>query len=637
MIRLKNPNRTQPAGTALSRRLAVLTLGCALAAGAPAAAFAAEAAASTDEDAEAAAAAADDAATEETVIILSDDGVLVNGSAASTDSSEAVYTSNDVVYYEDRDAYDSGNAYGEGTAEDRHSAEEAAAVTVVNITEPGTYRISGTLSAGQISVDLGEDAYDDPDACVTLILDGVDITCDVAPALVFYNVYECDGDWSTETATSDVDTSDAGANIVLADGSVNNITGSHVARIYEDTAEGSKLWKMDSAIHTFMSMNIDGEEEGTGVLNVVADNEGIESDLHLTINGGIINIMSQDDGLNSNEDYVSVTTINGGTLHILAGLGSEGDGIDSNGYLVINGGTVIAMANPASDSGLDADLGSYINGGTVVALGSTMDWAESDSDQVTMNLQFASSQDAGDAIVVTDEDGTIIFAYDPSEDETAGSEIRSYLGAVISCANFEVGDTYYVYIGGTIEGDEVQGIYDVDTITSYEGGVLQSYTCTDVTGGMGGMGGFGGGMAMGGMPGGDMGETPEDMGEPGAMDDGEGMGPDEPGDMEDMGDMGEAPEGRGEPGEMEDMGEAPEGAGEMPDGQDGEEQPGMPEGDEGEGPQGAPDGADEPDVETGADVSVEGDAGETATGSGTSTAFYMQDKVNAFSGVAAAE
>ena len=40
-------------------------------------------------------------------------------------------------------------------------------------------------------MDLGEDAETDPDAVVTLILNGVDITCTVAPAIIFYRVYEC--------------------------------------------------------------------------------------------------------------------------------------------------------------------------------------------------------------------------------------------------------------------------------------------------------------------------------------------------------------------------------------------------------------------------------------------------------------
>ncbi|GAA0138115.1 hypothetical protein YSY43_49560 [Paenibacillus sp. YSY-4.3] len=94
------------------------------------------------------------ASTDETTIKLFDTGVIVNGQAASTDSSAAVYTGADVVYYEQ--GHDI--SYGEGAAADAHSAEEAAAHTVVTITKPGTYRVSGTLSAGQLAIDLGEDA-----------------------------------------------------------------------------------------------------------------------------------------------------------------------------------------------------------------------------------------------------------------------------------------------------------------------------------------------------------------------------------------------------------------------------------------------------------------------------------------------
>jgi hypothetical protein len=437
-------------------------------------------------------------------ISLSDSGITVDGNTVGTDSSADVYISNDIIYYEDKDTYDSGNPYGEGTASDRHSEAEAAAHTVVNITQPGTYVISGKLSKGQIAVNLGKDAETDPNAVVTLVLDNADITCTVAPAVIFYNVYECDTAWvaydNGETkdfkASSDIDTSKAGANVIIRDGTVNNITGSHVARIYKDNDQKKKLYKYDGAFYSCMSMNITGETLGTGILNIIADNEGLDSELHLTINGGKVYIQSQDDGINTNEDGVSVTTINGGELHIVAGLGSEGDGVDSNGYLVINGGVVIATAKPDSDSGLDSDMGSYINGGYVVATGSTMDWAESDSKQVTMNLQFASSQDADEAIIVTDTDGNVIFAYDPDKDETTGSYNRGYQGAVISCPEFSVGDTYYVYVGGDVTGTETNGLYDASTVTGFTGAVRQAYTGTDV-----GMGRPGGGQKPDGMKG----------------------------------------------------------------------------------------------------------------------------------------
>lgn len=117
-------------------------------------------------------------AADETSIVLSDSGVEVDGQAAPAGADAAVYVGADIVYYEDgRD-----ETYGEGAEEDAHTAEEAAAHTVVTITQPGTYRVSGTLSRGQLAVDLGEDAEEDPEAVVTLILDGADITCTVAPA-----------------------------------------------------------------------------------------------------------------------------------------------------------------------------------------------------------------------------------------------------------------------------------------------------------------------------------------------------------------------------------------------------------------------------------------------------------------------
>lgn len=426
----------------------------------------------------------------ETVIVLSDDVITVDGKEISTDVKAAVFASNDIIYYEDKDSYESGNPYGEGTTADKHSKEEADLHTVVNITKPGTYRLSGSLSHGQISIDLGEDAKRDPSAVVTLVLDGVEITNTVAPAVIFYNVYECNTAWvaydegETEdyTAAKDVDTSDAGANVIIADGSVNQINGSYVARIYKDNENKKKKHKYDGAFYSKMSMNVNGEKENSGVLNIVAENEGLDTEMHLTINGGKINIFSQDDGINTNEDGVSVTTINGGSLHIVAGLGAEGDGVDSNGYLVINGGVVIATAKPQSDSGLDADLGSFINGGYVVATGSTMDWAESDSDQVTMNLQFASMQDNTEAIIITDTKGNVVFAYDPDKDETTGTNNRGYRGAVVSSPDFAVGSTYYVYIGGEVDGEDVDGLYDISTVKGFTGGIRQIYTGTDVRG-----------------------------------------------------------------------------------------------------------------------------------------------------------
>jgi len=355
-----------------------------------------------------------------TKIVLSDDGIAVNGAPVSTDATAAVYTANDIVFYLE----DQGFTYGEGTEADEHSQEEADKHTVVHITQPGQYILSGKLSAGQIAVDLGENAEEDPNAVVTLVLDNVDITCTVAPAVIFYNVYEC-GTADEETAVMEVDTSAAGANVIIADGSKNNIRGSYVARIYKsvelnedktEVVDSKKLHKYDGAFYSKMSMNIYGEKENTGLLNIYAENEGLDSELHLSLYSGNIHIESGNDGINTNEDNVSVTRILGGTLDIVVnGSTGEGDGIDSNGWLVIDGGVVTTSACGFSgDAGIDADRGVYIRGGQVVAGGNMLDYVQ--GEQTHMVLTFSQRQSGGKTYTLKNEAGSIVLTCTPTND-----------------------------------------------------------------------------------------------------------------------------------------------------------------------------------------------------------------------------
>ena len=365
-------------------------------------------------------------------INLSDSKITVDGNEITNDSTQAVYAANDIVFYLAGQDF----TYGEGTIEDAHEQSEADAHTVVHITKPGRYVLSGELSLGQIAVDLGEDAEENSEAVVTLILDGVDITCTVAPAIIFYNVYECCSS-DEETAVKDVDTTSAGANVIIADGTENNISGSYVAKIYKsyelnadgtEVVDSKKLHKYDGAFYSRKTMNINGESEGNGILNITAENEGLDTELHLTINGGMINISSGNDGINTNEDNVSVTTINGGTLNIICnGSTGEGDGIDSNGWLVINGGTVIAQACAVSgDAGIDSDKGIYINGGKVSASGNMFDHIAG-GDQTYAVFSFASRQNGKDTYTLKNSSGETVGEYIPTNAFTyliiAGDEL----------------------------------------------------------------------------------------------------------------------------------------------------------------------------------------------------------------------
>ena len=375
-------------------------------------------------------------------IVLSDGEITVDGTALGETPVNGVALGGEIVYYHDMDAYESGNPYGEGTEKDKHTEAEASAHTLVTITEPGAYAVTGKLSKGQLAVDLGEEAKADPNAKVTLFLNGADITCEIAPAVIFYNVYEC-GDKTLDTEGV-ADTSSAGANVIIVDGTENNINGSCVAKIYKDNAESKKLAKYDGAFYSLTSMNISADGEGTGILNVTAENEGIDSELHLTIHGGNINIKSQHDGINTNEDGISVTTVNGGNITISAGLGDEGDGIDSNGYLVINGGTIVSAAKSESgDGGIDADKGIIINGGIVIAFGGRNDDVDTSSKQNYMQFTFSETCKAGSKITLKDEDESVLAE--------AVSD-RSFKSLTISSPELELNKEYTFFVNDVQQG-----------------------------------------------------------------------------------------------------------------------------------------------------------------------------------------
>lgn len=430
-------------------------------------------------------------------IALADEGITVDGEVISTDVNSAVHIGADIIYYEEG----KDELYGEGDKDDAHSKEEADKHTVVTIAKPGTYKVSGILSFGQIAVDLGEEAEDDAAAVVNLMLDGVDINCDVAPGIVVLNAYEC-GDDSEENATPIVNTTSAGFNLILAKDSENVVNGAYVAKIYKDGTtkediekdEAKKKYKFDAAIDSQVSFNINAQENGKLIIN--ADNEGISSALHMTINGGEIVINSGDDAINTSEDNVSVLTINGGIVTCDSGLGDEGDGIDSNGYITMNDGYVIACANAKSqDSGIDSDKGIFVNGGTLLASGNMYDEISGDSTQLFMVLGFRDKVQENELVMVTDEEDKPIIAF---------SAVNDYTIAAYSSPNLTEG-TYHLYKVSSVTGDLKGSIYT--NITDYKEKQQLSYSSNFV-------GGFGGNMMPGPM------EFPFD-GELPAMPDGE--------------------------------------------------------------------------------------------------------------------
>lgn len=358
----------------------------------------------------------------ETIIHLSDDIITVNGQAIIETPGAPVYLARQVETHEDV------------------SPELQGLVNrVITITAAGTYHFSGTAGDAQIAVRAGNEDS------VRLILDDIHLTCRTSAAIAVYSAHDPrkPGQY--------------GVTIELAENSRNFITGSHTSAATEEEAE------FDGAIGSQVSLGF----EGNGQLTVDADNEGVEVAYgHMTINGGTFHITACDDPLNVSEDGVGVLTVNDGFLYsaVKPLAGGEGDGIDSNGSIIFNGGTAINLAHPTSqDGGIDSDMGSIINGGVIVGAGNMYDPIESDSQQLFMMLEFA--QETDDLIVVTDEKGNPVFAYDFPYD---------YMYIAFSTPDLKEG-VYHVYLGGEIEGEAQNGLYTADAIRSYVPGLQMKH------------------------------------------------------------------------------------------------------------------------------------------------------------------
>ncbi|MCD7845632.1 MAG: carbohydrate-binding domain-containing protein [Oscillospiraceae bacterium] len=205
-----------------------------------------------------------------------------------------------------------------------HISGVGAAVSdgVVTIAYPGTYRVSGQLTEGQLLVNCG-----DYDGAVYIILDGAEISCSTGPAL-----YVAQAD---ETV------------IVLAAGTENTLRDGTDYIIQETQAQQS-----GAAVYSADEVIIQGE----GALTVIGQcADGIRSKDGLTVEGGTLSVAAADDGLQGS-DHVTVT---GGTITIISG----GDGIHTTeGAVTVSGGSLVISSG---GDGIDAAAQAYVIGGTL--------------------------------------------------------------------------------------------------------------------------------------------------------------------------------------------------------------------------------------------------------------------------------
>lgn len=228
-----------------------------------------------------------------------------------------------------------------GSSIDVGKSGATAVGQVLTITSAGTYRIAGSLTNGQIIVNTADSG------AVTLILDGVNVTCSNSSALYVLQ------------ADDVVLTLAAGSQNYLTDGATyNNGTATE--------PDAALFSKSDLIINGTGSLSVDANyadgiaSKGalkieSGTITVDAVDEGIRGKDTVVIQNGAITVTSGGDGIKSTKSYVAVS---GGTINVTAGT----DGIQAETLLTVSGGSITATV---PGRGLTAGGDITISAGTI--------------------------------------------------------------------------------------------------------------------------------------------------------------------------------------------------------------------------------------------------------------------------------
>ena len=256
--------------------------------------------------------------------------------------------------------------------------------SVVTVAKPGTYRVSGTLSDGQLAVE--------GTGVVRLILDQVSITNNSSSALVAQGVDKLI--------------------VITAEDTVNTLTDAAVYS-YPDAATTEPDAALFSSVDTVLGgdgeltvngratdavTSKDGLVIASGTLDVTAVDDGIKGRDYLVVSGGVVTTRTGGQGLKStkdSDDAAGYILISGGTIDVTA-TGQSSDCVNAVTNALFTAGELTLSC---TDDAVHADQRLMVEGGSITV---TDSYEGLESDVVVISGGKVDVTSSDDAINATD-------------------------------------------------------------------------------------------------------------------------------------------------------------------------------------------------------------------------------------------
>lgn len=508
--------------------------------------------------------------TQNSVEETTEDSTVSNVTATST--SEAIpegYDDEDykrVLVAESGTSADEGVTVVESTKENtiylKESKAESSATgvtvdgSVVTITAPGEYIVTGTLNDGQLVVDCQEKGtveiilnnasisnsanspiyIIDSKKVLLILAENSDNTLNDAES---YTYVDTEAEEPSACLFSKEDLVIAGAGSLVVNGNFNNgiaskdtlkITGGNITVNAANNGIKGKDCLMiaggafqinaqDDAVHSNGTFELTG-----GTLNLASGDDGIHADGTLTITDGTIDISQSYEGVESPE-----IIFNGGTTHIVAsddgtnaagGSATTSSGTRPGGMMSTSTGTMVIndgyLYIDADGDGLDANGNLTMNGGCVIVEGPTNDGntaVDYDGEFIINGGYLIASGSSGmvEGVSTSSTENSITAYFNSALSAGSTFAIKDSSGNMVmafevskssecflfASSELQTGEIYTICTGGVCDGTSQDGLYTEGTYTG--GTELGSFTVSGTVttygtgGGMGNMGGTPGG------------------------------------------------------------------------------------------------------------------------------------------------